>query len=85
VRPGGELVFSNCSLDPSEGEEMVARVLADNPDWRIAPVDPADWPGLEEAISPRGEFRTTPAMLPATASHAGGLDGFYAVRLVHAG
>jgi 16S rRNA (cytosine967-C5)-methyltransferase len=30
-------------------------------------------------------LRTTPAMLPATAAHAGGLDGFYAVRLVHAG
>lgn len=83
VRPGGELVFSNCSLDPSEGEEMIVRVLADHPDWRIDPIDPAAWPGLEAAISPRGEFRTTPAMLPATAGHAGGLDGFYAVRLVH--
>lgn len=81
VKPGGELVFSNCSLDPSEGEEMVSRVLADNPTWRIQPVDPAKWPGLEAAITPRGEFRTTPAMLPATASHAGGVDGFYAVRL----
>ncbi|WLR94827.1 RsmB/NOP family class I SAM-dependent RNA methyltransferase [Shinella zoogloeoides] len=81
VKPGGTLVFSNCSLDPSEGEEMIARVLADNPAWRIDPVDPADWPGLEAAISSRGEFRTTPAMLPATATHAGGMDGFYAVRL----
>ena len=81
VKPGGQLVFSNCSLDPSEGEEMVSRVLADNPSWRIDPVDPAGWPGLEAAITPRGEFRTTPAMLPATASHAGGVDGFYAVRL----
>ncbi len=81
VKPGGELVFSNCSLDPAEGEDMVSRVLADNPAWRIDPVDPADWPGMEAAITPRGEFRTTPAMLPATASHAGGLDGFYAVRL----
>jgi 16S rRNA (cytosine967-C5)-methyltransferase len=85
VKPGGDLVFSNCSLDPSEGEETVARVLADNPSWHIAPVDPADWPGLEAAISPLGEFRTTPAMLPATATHAGGLDGFYAVRLHHDG
>ncbi|WP_411036254.1 RsmB/NOP family class I SAM-dependent RNA methyltransferase [Shinella sp. BYT-45] len=85
VRPGGELVFSNCSLDPSEGEEMVSRVLADNPGWRIVPVDPADWPGLEAAISPRGEFRTTPAMLEATATHAGGLDGFYAIRLINGG
>ncbi|MGX5721082.1 RsmB/NOP family class I SAM-dependent RNA methyltransferase [Shinella zoogloeoides] len=81
VKPGGELVFSNCSLDPGEGEDMVARVLADNPDWRIEPVEPADWPGLESAVSPRGEFRTTPAMLPATDSHAGGVDGFYAVLL----
>lgn len=81
VKPGGELVFSNCSLDPGEGEDMVVRVLADNPDWRIEPVEPADWPGLESAVSPRGEFRTTPAMLPATDSHAGGVDGFYAVLL----
>jgi 16S rRNA (cytosine967-C5)-methyltransferase len=81
VKPGGDLVFSNCSLDPAEGEDMIDRVLADNPDWQLIPVDAADWPGLEEAISPRGEFRTTPAMLPATAGHAGGVDGFYAVRL----
>lgn len=85
VKPGGELVFSNCSLDPSEGEEMISRVLADNPTWRIAPVDPADWPGLETAITPLGEFRTTPAMLPPTATHAGGMDGFYAVRLTNGG
>ncbi len=85
VKPGGELVFSNCSLDPDEGEDMVSRVLADNADWRIIPADPADWPGLEDAVSPRGELRTTPAMLPATGDHAGGLDGFYAVRLRKAG
>ncbi len=85
VKPGGELVFSNCSLDPDEGEDMVSRVLADNTDWRIIPADPADWPGLEDAVSPRGELRTTPAMLPATGDHAGGLDGFYAVRLRKAG
>jgi 16S rRNA (cytosine967-C5)-methyltransferase len=85
VKPGGTLVFSNCSLDPDEGEDMIARVLGDNPSWRIDPVDPADWPGLESAISPRGEFRTTPAMLQASETHAGGLDGFYAVRLRNGG
>jgi 16S rRNA (cytosine967-C5)-methyltransferase len=85
VKPGGELVFSNCSLDPREGEEVVARVLADNPSWQRVPVDPAEWPGLEAAISSLGEFRTTPAMLPATDTHAGGLDGFYAVRLRNGG
>ena len=81
VKPGGELVFSNCSLDPDEGEAVTARVLADNPDWTCIPVDPAEWPGLEAAITPLGAFRTTPAMLPAKEGFAGGLDGFYAVRL----
>ncbi|MCF3642386.1 RsmB/NOP family class I SAM-dependent RNA methyltransferase, partial [Rhizobium sp. TRM95111] len=85
VKPGGRLVFSNCSLDPSEGEDVVERVLADSPDWRREPVDPADWPGLSEAISPGGAFRTTPAMLPAADGETGGLDGFYAVVLQRVG
>lgn len=74
LKTGGRLVFSNCSIDPSEGEEVVARVLADIPGLRLEPIDPANWPGLEAAISSRGEFRTTPDML----SDLGGLDGFYA-------
>lgn len=81
VRPRGHLVFSNCSLDPLEGEEVTARVLAENPGWSRVAIDPARWPGLEEAISPLGEFRATPAMLPGDVVTAGGLDGFYAVLL----
>jgi len=77
LKPGGRLVFSNCSIDPSEGEEIVDRLLADIPDLRLVPIDPADWPGLEGAITSRGEFRTTPAML----SQQGGLDGFYAALI----
>lgn len=82
VRPGGELVFSNCSLDPEEGEEMVAGFLADHPAWRINPVDLARWPGLEAAITAKGEVRTHPAMLGNEDPRLAGLDGFYAVVLV---
>ncbi|KEQ03355.1 RsmB/NOP family class I SAM-dependent RNA methyltransferase [Pseudorhizobium pelagicum] len=78
VRPGGLIVFSNCSLDPLEGEDLVADLLRDDPSLERVPVDPAQWPGLEEAISPVGEFRTTPAMLPATDGFTGGMDGFFA-------
>lgn len=74
LKPGGRLVFSNCSIDPSEGEDVTDRLLADVPGLRLLPIDPADWPGLEAAITTRGEFRTTPAML----AEQGGLDGFYA-------
>ncbi|MCD7108186.1 RsmB/NOP family class I SAM-dependent RNA methyltransferase [Rhizobium sp. DKSPLA3] len=80
VKPGGLVVFSNCSLDPAEGETMVARVVASGGCTRV-PVDPAAFPGLEEAITPLGELRTTPAMLAPQTGFSGGLDGFYATVL----
>ncbi|THV22171.1 RsmB/NOP family class I SAM-dependent RNA methyltransferase [Peteryoungia ipomoeae] len=77
LKPGGRLVFSNCSLDPQEGEAMIDRVLADTAGITLLPVDPKQWPGLEGAITARGDVRTTPAML----AEQGGLDGFYACML----
>ncbi|MDF1608265.1 RsmB/NOP family class I SAM-dependent RNA methyltransferase [Hoeflea sp. YIM 152468] len=81
VRPQGELVFANCSIDPAEGEEMVAGFLADHPAWKIKPIDPARWPGLELAITKKGEIRTHPAMLANEDPRLAGLDGFYGVVL----
>ena len=74
LKPGGTLVFSNCSLDPLEGEELVAAFLEGNEDAARIPVRREDWPGLEEAIDANGDVRTTPAML-------GGMDGFYSAVL----
>jgi 16S rRNA (cytosine967-C5)-methyltransferase len=74
LKPGGRLVFSNCSIDPSEGEKIIDRLLLDGSGLQLQPIDPADWPGLETAITARGEFRTLPSML----AQSGGLDGFYA-------
>ncbi len=81
VKPGGRVVFSNCSLDPLEGEAVVSRILADTPGVERIPVVAADWPGLEAAVTPEGALRTTPAMLTMDAPFASGLDGFYAVVL----
>ncbi|KXG85522.1 RsmB/NOP family class I SAM-dependent RNA methyltransferase [Agrobacterium bohemicum] len=74
VKPGGMIVFSNCSLDPSEGEEMVAKVLASEPSLQRVPTAKAQFPGLEAAINDIGDLRTTPDMF-------GGVDGFYAAVL----
>ncbi|WP_425341060.1 RsmB/NOP family class I SAM-dependent RNA methyltransferase [Agrobacterium larrymoorei] len=74
VKAGGMIVFSNCSLDPSEGEEMVAQVLESNSNLERVPVEAKDLPGLEIAINPDGDLRTTPDMF-------GGVDGFYATVL----
>jgi len=81
VKPGGKVVFCNCSLDPSEGEELIARVLADTPDISLLPVSAHDFPGLQTAINARGEVRTTPAMLMGDGEYPGGTDGFFAAVL----
>jgi 16S rRNA (cytosine967-C5)-methyltransferase len=81
LAPDGVIVFSNCSLDPAEGEDVVARVLADMPGIKRVPIDADQWPGLEAAITPLGEFRTTPVMLKMSGGFASGLDGFYAAVL----
>ncbi|NTJ65281.1 MFS transporter [Agrobacterium rhizogenes] len=81
VKPGGVVVFSNCSLDPEEGEDLVARLFADTGNIERVPIAAGDWPGLETAISPLGAFRTTPDMLSLGEGFASGLDGFFAVVL----
>ncbi|MCZ7487273.1 RsmB/NOP family class I SAM-dependent RNA methyltransferase [Rhizobium rhizogenes] len=75
VGSGGIVVFSNCSLDPSEGEEMIAQVLAENPDVERIAVRKEDWPGMESAVSSQGDLRTTPDMF-------GGVDGFFSSVLL---
>lgn len=82
LAPGGQLVFSNCSLDPMEGEAMVARVIGSDPALSLVPVAANRFPGLEEAITAAGEIRTTPAMLANPGETDGGIDGFYAC-LIH--
>lgn len=78
VKPGGTVVFSNCSLDPLEGEDMIEKVIASGDNVSRKPINPANWPGLESAITDRGEIRTTPAMLPNDNPRLSGMDGFFA-------
>lgn len=85
LKPGGRLVFSNCSLDPSEGEELVRRHLAANGDVRLDPIDAGELAGCADFVTPEGFLRTTPADLALGEPAISGLDGFFAARLVKAG
>jgi len=77
LRPGGRLIYAVCSLQPEEGRERVQASLAALP-LRHDPFRPAELPGLPEALSSDGFLRTHPGMW----SGRGGLDGFFAARLL---
>jgi 16S rRNA (cytosine967-C5)-methyltransferase len=81
TKPGGTLVYCTCSLEPEEGEAIVAGLLADEPAMRRRPLAAADVFGRSEFLTPQGDLRTLPCHLPATDSRLAGLDGFYAARL----
>ena len=82
VRPGGRLVYCTCSLEPEEGEAQVAAFLQRQPTFRRAPVDEREVGGLAELLDGAGDLRTLPCHLAAVAPGRGGLDGFYAARLI---
>ncbi|MCW5700072.1 MAG: RsmB/NOP family class I SAM-dependent RNA methyltransferase, partial [Rhodospirillales bacterium] len=77
VKPGGILVYCVCSLQSAEGQDLVAAQLAEDDGLRRDPIGPKNVGGLEEMVTPVGELRTLPCHL----ADAGGMDGFYGVRL----
>jgi 16S rRNA (cytosine967-C5)-methyltransferase len=81
TRPGGTIVFCTCSLEPEEGEQLVAAVLADHPEVRRKPISANEFNGLDGLITATGELRTLPCGWPDGDPRMAGLDGFYAARL----
>lgn len=79
VKPGGRIVFSNCSLDPLEGEDLVDRFVAET-DVAIEPLQLGEIDGADTFITATGALRTTPADLVLSTPALSGLDGFFAAR-----
>ena len=82
TRPGGVLVYCVCSLEPEEGERQVEALLERDPRLARRPVTPAELCGRAEFVTPAGDLRTLPLHLPDPDPRWGGMDGFYAARLV---
>ena len=82
LKPGGTLVYCTCSLEPEEGEQAITSLLATESDIRRLPVTSGEVGGLDEILTPEGDIRTLPSHLPHNDPRLGGLDGFFASRLV---
>jgi 16S rRNA (cytosine967-C5)-methyltransferase len=74
LKPGGTLVYSVCSLEPEEGEEVADGFLAARADYALDPVRPGELP----AAIPLKDGRVR--ILPAVLADEGGADGFFIAR-----
>ena len=71
VRPGGQLVYCVCSLEPEEGEAQVQGFLARTPEFSLDPVQPGEGGSPVQSRLEDGSLRILPHHRP------GGTDGFY--------
>ena len=78
VAPGGTLVFAVCSLEAEEGPEQIDAFLDTHPAFARKPITPQDVFGHGEFLTTAGDLRTLPCHL----NEQGGMDGFYAARLI---
>ena len=80
VKPGGRMVYSNCSLLKQEGENLVAGLLP-SLGLQIEALREDEIAGTGGMINGQGALRTLPHHLPASAGTPGGIDGFFACRI----
>jgi len=81
TKPGGTLVYCTCSLEPEEGDDVIADLLAREQSVRRAPIAASEVFGEGAFITEDGDLRTLPCHFPDADSRFAGVDGFYAARL----
>lgn len=77
LKPGGIMVYSVCSTEPDEGEEVIKKFLHDNHNFSIIKGDYGLFRQFEVTESDNVYYRTFP--------HRHDMDGFFAARLKKSG
>ncbi|HEY4163393.1 MAG TPA: hypothetical protein VGM59_10050, partial [Dongiaceae bacterium] len=78
TRPGGVILYCVCSLQLEEGPARIEAALARNAGTARQAFLEGEIFGLRELLTPEGDLRTLPCHL----ADRGGMDGFYAARLL---
>ncbi len=60
LKAGGTLVYCTCSLEPEEGPDQIARLLAREPGLARAPITAGECGIAPDWITPEGDLRTLP-------------------------
>lgn len=74
LRAGGVLVYSTCSTEPEENEEVIEQFCRSHPEFRAESVAPWLPPAARAFLTERGAL--------STMGNRCSMDGFYAARLV---
>ena len=78
VKPGGKLIFCTCSLEVEEGESQIERFLSTSNSFKRQTIKDNEVGGHSPFINEQGDLRTLPFYL----KEVGGIDGFFASRLI---
>lgn len=73
VKPNGILVYSTCSTEPEENEQVVMRFLSECPDFEIENASPFLPCEIENLVSETGYMQAYP--------HLHDMDGFFVARM----
>jgi 16S rRNA (cytosine967-C5)-methyltransferase len=77
LKEGGVLMYSTCSTEPEENEQVVRKFLSAYPEYQIQ--------NLREDLPPAASSMVTPEGFLSTLWNSESMDGFFAAKLVKRG